>query len=71
MTKKQEIKDLLAVAAGLPTPYMNRGDFIIAARNGDLAQVQLAVEAYKMDPNECKDVSAHPLPPLLPYPLLP
>jgi len=53
--KTQEIKDLLAVAAGLPTPGMNQGDFLKAAADGDLAKVQLAVETHKMDPNECKD----------------
>ena len=57
MTSNQEIKDLLAVAAGLPTPGMNLGDFIQAAGDGDLAKVQLAVETHKLDPN-CTDVSA-------------
>ena len=57
---KQEIKDLLAVAAGLPTPAMNKDDFLKAAKDGDLAKVQLAVETHKLDPNECKDVSSDP-----------
>jgi len=58
MAKTQEIKDLLAVAAGLPTPAMNVNDFDVAASNGDLAKVQLAVETHKLDPNACTGVSA-------------
>ena len=32
--------------------------FLKAAQDGDLANVQLAFETHKLDPNTCKDVSA-------------
>jgi hypothetical protein len=32
--------------------------FIEAAKFGDLAKVKVAVEKHKLDPNDCKDVSA-------------
>jgi hypothetical protein len=31
--------------------------FIKAAKDGDLANVQLAFETHKLDPNTCNDVS--------------
>jgi hypothetical protein len=60
MAKTQEIKDLLAAAAGSLSssssslPAMSVGDFCSAAEHGDLAKVQLAVETHKLDPN-CTD----------------
>ena len=32
--------------------------FLQAARDGDLEKVKLAVKKHKLDPNQCKDVSA-------------
>ena len=40
---------------------LKEGMFFKAAKDGDLAAVQLAVETHKMDPN-CKDVRAAPFP---------
>jgi len=52
----QEIKDMLAAAAAA-VDAMSNSDFLMAAENGDLAKVKLAVEKHKLDPN-CSDVSA-------------
>ena len=54
VAKTQEIKDLLAAAFAATTAGLIR-----AAKEGDLAKVQLAVETHKLDPN-CTDVRHFP-----------
>jgi len=46
------------IAAAIRAEENLRRAFLLAAEEGDLAKVQLAVETHKLDPNRCRDVSA-------------